>query len=251
MLAAVSMLGFISCSASSKGVTKYRVKVEQVLPHDRSAYTQGLFFNGGKLFESTGQYGESSLREVELSSGKVLRRKNLDTRYFGEGSCIFNGRLYVLTWQEHKVLVFDPATFELLGQCGNTHEGWGLTTDGKRLFTSDGSSSIFIVDGESFAVKKEIKVKLDGKPVNYLNELEWIDGKIWANVYTQDYIVIIDPESGKVTGIIDCEGLLPDNLRNGSTDVLNGIALDGATGDIYLTGKYWPRMYRIKLEEIK
>lgn len=240
-----------SCSASSKSAVQYRVKVLQVLPHDRTAYTQGLFFNGGKLYETTGQYGESMLREVDLATGRTIRETRLDSRYFGEGSCIFDGKLYVMTWQEHKVFVYDPATFKLLGQCANTHEGWGLTTDGRKLYASDGSSSIFEVDGDSFAVKKEIKVKLAGKPVNYLNELEWIDGKIWANVYTQDVIVIIDPASGKVTGVVDCTGLLPADLRTGTTDVLNGIAVDGATGDIYLTGKYWPRMYRIKLETIR
>jgi glutamine cyclotransferase len=133
----------------------------------------------------------------------------------------------------------------------NTREGWGLTTDGKKLYLSDGSSSIYVMDGDTFEQQGKIKVKLDGKPVRNLNELEWIDGRIWANVYTEDYIVIIDPSSGNVTGVVDCRGLLPDSLRSADTDVLNGIARNDVTGEIYLTGKLWPRMYRVKLEEKK
>jgi glutamine cyclotransferase len=191
------------------------------------------------------------MRKVDLESGKVLQRVDFDRRYFGEGSCAISGRLYILTWQEHVVFVYDLATFKPLGMLTNTREGWGLTTDGKKLYLSDGSSSIYVMDGDTFEQQGKIKVKLDGKPVRNLNELEWIDGRIWANVYTEDYIVIIDPSSGNVTGVVDCRGLLPDSLRSADTDVLNGIARNDVTGEIYLTGKLWPRMYRVKLEEKK
>ena len=241
----------LSCSSGRAKAKQYTLKVTEVLPHDRAAYTQGLFFDGGRLYESTGQYGQSSMRLVDLESGSVLRKTDLDSSLFGEGSCIFGGKLYILTWQEHKVLVCNPETFEIEKTLRNPYEGWGLTTDGKKLYLCDGTSTLRIVDPETFAVKREIRVRLEGKGVSYLNELEWIDGKIWANVYTQDYIVIINPSDGVVEGVVDCRGLLPDRLRSYDTDVLNGIAHDPASGKTYLTGKLWPRMYGIELKENK
>lgn len=245
------LLGLFSGDVGAQKVRDYKVKVEESLNHDISAYTQGLFFYNNTLYESTGQYGESSLRVVDLKTGHVLKRIDYDRRYFAEGSCALNGRLYVLTWMEHKCFVYDINTLKLIGEFYNPGEGWGLTTDGKNLIMSDGSSKLFFLDPMTFAEKKSLEVTLDGKPLTSINELEYVNGDIWANVYGSDYIVIIDDESGRVKGRINCKNLLPSSLRKRDTDVLNGIAYNPETGYIYLTGKYWPKLYRISLEEIK
>ena len=249
MLAAVFMLlPLVGCAQKVK---EYKFQVVESLPHERSAYTQGLFFHNGELYESCGQYGSSSFRKVQLKTGKDLRRLNFDARYFVEGSCVLDGRLYILTWQEHKCFVYDIATWKFLGEFYNPREGWGLTTNGRDLILSDGSTKIYFLDPQTFAVRSFKEVTLGGQPVPFINELEWINGEIWANVYTQDYILIIDPATGKVKGRVDCRGLLPAALRKPGTDVLNGIAHNPATGDIYVTGKYWPKMFKVKLVEKK
>ena len=235
--------------AGAQKVKEYKLQVVETLPHDSRSYTQGLFFHNGELYESCGQYGSSSFRKVELRTGKDLRRLNFDSRYFVEGSCAIGDFLYILTWQEHKCFVYDINTFKYLGELYNPREGWGLTTNGKDLILSDGTPYIYFLDPQTFAVRSYKKVTMNGQPLTFLNELEYINGEIWANVYIQDYIVIIDPLSGKVTGKIDCKGLLPKSLRSATTDVLNGIACNPATGEIYLTGKYWPKMYKVKLVE--
>ncbi len=215
-------------------------------PHDRGAYTQGLFFEGGQLYESTGQTGQSSFRKVDLGTGKVLRKLELNRKYFGEGSVILDGRMYMLTWTSKVAFVYDAASLEYIKSYSYPREGWGLTTDGKSLIASDGSSSLYFLDGE-FRLQKAVKVTLNGRPVRYLNELEWIDGKVWANVYTTDMIVIINPGTGIVEATVDCTGLLPAGLRRRDTDVLNGIAV--LDGRIFLTGKNWPRLYEIELKD--
>ncbi len=235
--------------AGAQKVKEYKLQVVETLPHDTRSYTQGLFFHNGELYESCGQYGSSSFRKVELRTGKDLRRLNFDSRYFVEGSCTLGDFLYILTWQEHKCFVYDINTFKYLGELYNPREGWGLTTNGKDLILSDGTPHIYFLDPQTFAVRSSRKVTMAGKPLTFLNELEYINGQIWANVYTHDYIVIIDPDTGNVTGRIDCKGLLPNSLRKPTTDVLNGIACNTATGEIYLTGKYWPKMYKVKLVE--
>ena len=235
--------------AGAQKVKEYKLQVVETLPHDTRSYTQGLFFHNGELYESCGQYGSSSFRKVELRTGKDLRRLNFDSRYFVEGSCTLGDFLYILTWQEHKCFVYDINTFKYLGELYNPREGWGLTTNGKDLILSDGTPHIYFLDPQTFAVRSSRKVTMAGKPLTFLNELEYINGQIWANVYTHDYIVIIDPATGNVTGRIDCKGLLPNSLRKPTTDVLNGIACNPATGEIYLTGKYWPKMYKVKLVE--
>lgn len=223
-----------------------RLKALETRTHDAGSYTQGLFFHDGKLYESAGQYGESSLRIVDPSSGRVLKRKNFARRYFLEGSCVLDGVLYVLSWREGTAFALDAETLAELGTFRYRGEGWGLTTDGKSLIMSDGSSTLKWISPGTFQTEKEIAVTLDGKPLRMLNELEYIDGFIWANVYGSDAIARIDPADGRVKELFDCRGLLAPNLRKPSTDVLNGIAFDPATGGVWLTGKYWPRMFRVK-----
>ena len=240
------------CIASNNSSVKskpinYKVKVVETVPHLRNAYTQGLFFHNNELYESTGQYGGSSFRKVNLKDGKVLRNLAFDAKYFVEGSCVIDGRLYILTWQENKCFVYDINSWKYLGELYNPREGWGLTTNGKDLILSDGSEYIYFLDPMNFAQRRKIKVSYNGAAVNFINELELIKGEIWANVYSTDEIVIIDPETGNVTGLVDCRNLLPNSLRYSNTDVLNGIAYDEVNDAIYLTGKYWPKMYRVEL----
>lgn len=243
ILFAICVLSLCCCSCSAK-VKQYKVKVVKEYAHDTGAYTQGLFFQEGCLCESTGQYGQSSFRKVELATGEVRQKVDFNRKYFGEGSVIFDGKLYILTWTNKVVFVYDPETLKYEKSFSYPREGWGLTTDGESLIASDGSSHIYFLDGD-LKLRKSLNVTLDGRPVRYLNELEWIDGRIWANVYTTDIIVIINPDTGKVEGRIDCSGLLPAHMRTSQTDVLNGIAVKD--GRIFLTGKYWPRLYEIRL----
>ena len=243
LLIVIAALVLLPACGSGK-VKEYKVKVVKEYPHDTSSYTQGLFFHGGKLYESTGEYGNSTFRTVDLESGKALTKMSFDRKYFAEGSVILDDVLYILTWNEKVVFRYDAQSLKYLSTVGYRRQGWGLTTDGKRLIASDGSSRIYFLDS-SFKTEKTIQVTLDGAPVRYLNELEWIDGRIWANVYTTDIIVIINPSSGVVEGRIDCAGLLPRSLRTKNTDVLNGIAVQD--GRIYLTGKRWPRLYEVEL----
>lgn len=225
----------------------YTIKVIESYPHDRAAYTQGLFFYDNVLYESCGQYGSSSFRKCDLKSGRSLNSFHFDKQYFAEGACVLNGNLYVLTWQENKCFVYDINSFNYLGELWYPTEGWGLTTDGKSLIMSDGSSKLYFLDPLTFNRKSELNVMLGNKPLLYLNELEYINGEIWANVYGDDSIVIINPNTGKVRGVVDCRNLLPKSLRTPSTDVLNGIAYNPATKSLYLTGKNWPKMYKVEL----
>ena len=234
-------LPLTACSASAQNVKTYGYKVEEALPHDVASYTQGLFFHDGELYESAGQYGESSFRKVDLRSGRVLKRLNFEGRYFAEGSCVLGDKLYVLTWQEKECFVYDIKTWNRIGTLRYLGEGWGLTTDGKSLIMSDGTSTITFRNPDTFVTERSITVTLRGQNVLYLNELEYIKGEIWANVYGTDQIVRIDPATG----------ILPQSLRKPRTDVLNGIAFDPRSGGIYVTGKNWPKLYRITLVEKK
>ena len=243
------LLGLL-CLGCEARVKQYKIEVVKEYPHDTGAYTQGLFFHEGRFYESTGQFGESSFREVELETGKVLRKMNFQQKYFGEGSVMLDGKLFILTWLNKVAFVYDAATLEYRQTYSYPREGWGLTTDGRSLIASDGSSRLYFLNTE-FQQERTVSVTMDGRPVRYLNELEYIDGKVWANVYTTDLIVIINPESGVVEGSVDCSGLLPRTLRSADTDVFNGIARDPAIGKIYLTGKYWPRLYEVRLVPAK
>jgi glutamine cyclotransferase len=235
----------VSCSGKVK---EYRVKVVKEYEHDNTSYTQGLFFDGGQMYESTGQWGRSTFRKVDMETGKPLKRLDFNKKYFIEGSVMLDGSLYILTWTIRVAFIYDASTLEYVRTVSYPREGWGLTTDGKSLIASDGSSLLYFMD-KDLSVTRKVTVKLDGRPVNNLNELEWIDGKVWANVYMTDMIVIINPSDGRVEATVDCRGLLPRKLRDTETDVLNGIAYESREGKVYLTGKNWRRLYEIELIE--
>lgn len=243
-------MSFLILSCGNAKVKEYKLDVVAEYPHDTGSYTQGLFFQDGQMYESTGQYGLSSFMKVDLETGTALERMDFNDEYFVEGSVMFEGNLYILTWTNRKAFVYDAETLEYKAAWKYPREGWGITHDGRNLIASDGSANLYFMDG-NFAQQKKLKVTLEDRPVRFLNELEYIDGKIWANVYTTDSIVIINPKTGKVEGLVDCTGLLPRALHEPSTDVLNGIAYDEKTGKIYLTGKNWPRLYEVRLVEKK
>lgn len=224
----------------------FRVVAEY--PHDPEAYTQGLVIDDGVLYEGTGIEGRSSLRRVDLESGEVLQSRSLDDEHFGEGVAIMGDRIYQLTWLSGTCFVYDRETFALRETFSYETEGWGLTHNGTHLIMSDGSNRLVFRDPETFAETGHVDVMDGDVPVSYLNELEYIDGEVWANVYQTDRIARIDPASGQVTGWIDLTGLLTPEDRLGRTvDVLNGIAHDPATGQIYVTGKLWPTLFEIEL----
>ena len=228
---------------------RYSYTVQRVYPHLTTSYTQGLQFADGVLWEGTGQHGESVLQTLDLETGRAKVVARLPRSEFGEGIALLDGKVYQLTWQSNKAYVYDAATGEKLREHRYPGEGWGLTTDGRKLYMSNGSEYIYTLDPATFKREKSIVVTAAGEPVNFLNELEWIDGKIWANVYTTDLIVIIDPATGVVEGVADLAGLLSESEMTPATDVLNGIACDPATGRIFVTGKNWPKLFEIKLSE--
>lgn len=239
------MTASFACSAQVK---QYKARVVGQYPHDETSYTQGLFMVDGRMYESTGTYGGSTFRIVDPATGKHTRRLDFNEKYFVEGSAVLGDSLYILTWMNKVAFIYDFATLEYVSTLSYPRQGWGLTADGKSLIASDGSSRLYFLD-RNLRVTGTVNVRLHGKPLNYLNELEYIDGKVWANVYMTNMIVIIDPASGKVEAVIDCAGLLPQKMKKPQTDVLNGIAYDSRTGKIYVTGKNWPLMFEIALEE--
>ncbi|MCL1974138.1 MAG: glutaminyl-peptide cyclotransferase [Bacteroidetes bacterium] len=241
------LFGALPACAQNQEPKRYGYKVEEVLPHDENAYTQGLFIHEGFLYQSTGQRGSSYLQKIDFRQGRVVQSVALKPQYFGEGACIHKDRIYQLTWEEHTCFVYDAKSLQQIGTLSYREEGWGLTSDGVRLIMSDGSSTLYFRDPETFAVLSTLKVTDGKREVELLNELEYIDGEVWANIYTTDRIVRIDPATGKVTGIIDLTGLLARQYQTPRTEVLNGIAYDFDRKHIYVTGKYWAKMYRISL----
>ena len=246
----VIFLSLLLISCAEAGVKEYKLDVVAEYPHDTESYTQGLFFHNGQMYETTGLHGKSTLRKVDVRTGKAIKKLDFDRKYFVEGSVVLKDNLYILTWDSKVAFVYDADSLEYRSTWSYPREGWGITTDGKQLIASDGSATLFFMD-ENFALKRRLIVRYEDRPVRWLNELEYIDGKIWANVYTTDEIVIIDPKDGRVEGVIDCSGLLPKRLYTKETDVLNGIAYDPEDDRIYLTGKNWPKMYEIRLVEKK
>jgi glutamine cyclotransferase len=219
-------------------------------PHDRNAFTQGLLFRNGVLYESTGLNGQSSIRRVALETGSVQRQRAIGAEFFGEGLVDWGDRLISITWQNQRGFVFDIASFEPLSTFSYSGEGWGLTRDATRLIMSDGTERLRFLDPETFREIGGVEVTLRGEKVRNLNELEYVDGAVLANVWQADWIVRIDPASGVVTGLIDLRGLLPRAaFEPGHTDVLNGIAYDSEGRRLFVTGKNWPRLYQIELVE--
>ncbi|MBA3917750.1 MAG: glutamine cyclotransferase [Gemmatimonas sp.] len=236
-----------STSAPIVRTPTYGYEIVATYPHDPKAFTQGLQWHDGRLFESTGQVKESNLREVELTTGRVLRQQDLEEPYFGEGIVILGDELFQITWQNGKAFTYNPKTFARQKTFSYDGEGWGLTTDGSAVIMSNGSSTLVYRDPATFKALKAITVTDKGVPVSQLNELEWVKGEIWANVWQSEQIARIDPATGNVLGWIDLTGILPAMDRSGNEDVLNGIAYDAAQDRIFVTGKYWSRLFHIRL----
>ena len=233
---------------------RYGYRVVNAFPHDPGAFTQGLLYADGHLYESTGMYADSSVRRVDLETGEVLAIRALPQApsggpYFGEGLALRDGKLYQLTWRHRTGFIYDQETLDLEGEFSYTTEGWGLTYDGTHFILSDGSAYLRFFDpaiGFGQAVRA-IRVEDAEGPVENLNELEYIDGEIYANVWKTDYIVRINPVGGEVISWIDLTGLLSEEIRTGSEDVLNGIAYDADNDRLFVTGKYWPLLFEIEL----
>jgi len=255
---AVAALAFWFRAGDAKSAALFRRQAAPALygyevvtryPHDPEAFTQGLVYWGDELlYESTGLWGRSSLREVDLATGRVLRRHDLDPRYFGEGIAVIGERIVQLTWQSGVALVYDRGTFELQGELAYPGQGWGLTYDGRQLIMSDGTSTLRFWGAETLEETRRVQVIDGDAPVDRLNELEFVRGEVWANVWQTERIARIDPASGRVVGWIDLAGLLSEPDRAGNTvDVLNGIAYDPDTGRVFVTGKWWPVLYEIRV----
>jgi len=225
----------------------YTYEVVNTWPHDRNAFTQGLVFLDGELIESTGLNGQSSLRRVELKTGKVLKKVDLAAEYFAEGLAVFQQRIFQLTYQSHKAFGYDLGSFKLEKEFAFDGEGWGLTTDGQLLIASDGTHQLRFLDPVNFEVKRTLPVLYGGRPVHRLNELECIKGEIFANIWGADAVVRINPATGMVVGVIDFSGLLSPQDRTAETDVLNGIAYDTANDRLFVTGKRWPKLFEVRL----
>lgn len=234
--------------ASNAPAPKYGYQILNIFPHDSNAFTQGLILVDGKLLESTGQEGSSSLRSVELETGKVLKKVDVPPPYFAEGIAVLNGKVYQLTWQHGVGFIYDLQTFERAGQFEYQGEGWGLTTDGQSLILSDGSNKLKFLDPASFRVTRTISVVDGTTPVDQLNELEFIKGEIYANVWHADRVAVIDPQTGRVKAWLDLTNLMPEGELRSEEAVLNGIAYDQANDKFYVTGKLWPRLFEIKVK---
>jgi glutamine cyclotransferase len=229
---------------------KWFVEIVQEYPHLESSFTQGLEFDGGNLFEGTGdpnQSGQTIIAEVDLKTGEIKRKSALDASYFGEGISIFGDELFQLTWKNGKCFVYDKNNFQVVKEYKYTGEGWGLCHDDENLIMSDGSERIYFRDPKTFEIIKTIEVYTDQGPLNYLNELEYVDGKIYANIWTSTNIAVIDPKTGKVLAYIDASNVVRQGKDNG--EVLNGIAWNKLTKKTYLTGKYWPKLFEVKINK--
>jgi glutamine cyclotransferase len=229
----------------------YTYRVVRSYPHDPQAWTQGLIYHDGALYEGTGLYGSSSIRRVNLESGEVEQFSPLGAELFGEGIVISGDRLYQLTWQNRAGFVYDWQSFKPLGEWTYEGEGWGLTHDGTHLIQSDGTAVLRFLDPQTLREARRVEVRDGGVPVVRLNELEYVQGEVYANVWHTDRIARIDPESGAVVGWIDLSGLLPDEDRTQPVDVLNGIAYDPAGDRLFVTGKLWPKLFEIEVVEVE
>jgi glutaminyl-peptide cyclotransferase len=245
---ALGLAALAAAAPAQAAVPVYGYTVAHAYPHDPGAFTEGLFYLNGFLYESTGLEGKSDIRKVELATGKVLQRRRLDAKYFGEGIVAWKGRLAQLTWQSQIGFTYDLSTFRPRSTFHYTGEGWALTHDGRRIIMSDGTSQLRFLDPVTLAETGRLDVTLNGRPLAMLNELEWVKGEIFANVWQTGYIVRIDPKTGAVTGVIDLTALVGQELAKGRPiDVLNGIAYDARRDRLFVTGKLWPDLYEIKL----
>jgi glutamine cyclotransferase len=232
---------------NSDVIPVYSYSIVNTYPHDPDAFTQGLIFDEGVLYEGTGLYGQSSLRRVELETGDILQIRELSDQLFGEGITIYGDRIIQLTWQSNIGFVYDKDTFELLQEFDYSTEGWGITHDGTRLIMSDGTSTLHFLDPQTFEETGQVAVFDSDGPVTRLNELEYVQREIYANVWQTDRIARIAPETGQVVGWIELEGLLSAEDRSQPVDVLNGIAYDAQTDRLFVTGKLWPKLFEIEL----
>ena len=243
-LAVVLLAGPIATAA----VPVWGVSVVHTYPHDRDAFTEGLFYLDGFLYESTGLNGQSSVRKVDLATGRVLQSRSLGPQYFGEGIVPWKDHLIQLTWQNHVGFVDDLASFRQLRQFSYTGEGWALTQNSRQLIMSDGTPQLRFLDPDTLKPLRLLTVRADGAPVKNLNELEWVKGEILANIWMTSRIARIDPATGKVTGWIDLTGLMPPEAKGGKEDaVANGIAYDAAHDRLFVTGKLWPKLFEVRL----
>jgi glutaminyl-peptide cyclotransferase len=235
---------------SGNGATpRYGYDIVNTWPHDTQAYTQGLIYQNGQFIESTGQVGHSSLRLVQPETGNILKKVLVPEPYFAEGAALLNGKVYQLTWEHQLGFIYDAATLQKTGEFKYQGEGWGLTTDGTSLILSDGSNRLRFLDPNSFIVKKTVAVKDGERVINELNELEFVNGEVFANVWHSDAIARINPENGKVVGWLDMRGLLKKEEVSDPEAVLNGIAFDSASNRLFVTGKLWPKVFEIRIKD--
>lgn len=243
-------LSAIAGGAAHAAIPVYVFMVKHAYPHDPQAFTQGLYIKDGVLFESTGLKGQSSIRRVQLETGRVLQKKDVPEAFFGEGIAPAGNDIVSLTWTSKVGFVYDARTFAIKRKFAYEGEGWGLTSNGAQLFMSDGTPAIRVLDPTSLAEVRRIQVTADGKPIRNLNELEWVDGQLFANVWGSDVIARIDPATGYVIGWIDLTGLADPAWKGmGPDDVLNGIAWDAGHHRLFVTGKHWPKLFEIELVE--
>ncbi len=246
VLAGAAAIGVWAQNRPPAGPTLWTADVVNTFPHDPAAFTQGLLVHEGRLYESTGQYGHSSIRRVDLQSGRVEQMTPLNFRHFGEGMTILGDRIYQLTWKSQTALVYDLESFELLETKRYAGEGWGLTDDGESLIVSDGTATLRYYDPESFELQRTLEVRDRGRPVSLLNELEYIDGEIWANIWYEDRLVRLSSDTGEVLAWVDLSRLVP-RMQRSRDDVLNGIAYDADADRLFVTGKNWPQLFEITL----
>ena len=231
-----------------ENVPKYGYEIVNTWPHDNEAYTQGLVFHEGKLLESTGQEGRSSLRRVELETGKVLKKIEVPKPYFAEGITLFKGKIYQLTWQHQLGFIYDAESFEKLGEFSYRGEGWGLANDGSSLIMSDGTNRIRFLNPDNFQVNRTISVLDGGTPIASINELEYVHGEIYANIWHKERLARIEPQTGRIVGWIDLSGLRAQSGANENEAVLNGIAYDEHDDRLFVTGKLWPKLFEIRIK---
>ena len=237
-----------AAASAADEIPGFTYELVKTFPHDRGAFTEGLVFWDGMLIESTGLYGHSTLRKVDLETGQVRQEIKLSDEYFGEGIAVLDGKIFQLTWQSHRGFIYDVESLKLEGDFRYEGEGWGLTTDGRYLIMTDGTNRIRFIDPTTFQVKRTIDVLAHGRPVNSLNELEYVKGELYANVWQTKFILRIDPGTGRILGSIGFVGLLPPSDYSRDTDVMNGIAFDPLGDRLFVTGKNWPKLFEVKVK---